>query len=472
MAISDWTSTRYAGSVTNQTHTYGTAAEGDVILITVWRSNAGTSGAQNHATASGFTEVGHHDPTTTWRMIGTTLAKEAGASEPTSVNLDWTATDGESNQVITSAIIPAADISSFVVAFQENSSTNWTFPSDSGSLANNIHTAATQRNTDISSLLYPSGDTNITHSVINWRNGGISLSGGNTAASTFPISNAGVAATISWDDAATGPTTSVSSFADGAKVTPEALSDFDVAVSGITGTCTSVNYQLVRDSDGYYWNFAGSWVAGVNTYGATVSETSGFTQNFTNGPTTLTEGAAYTLQTQALDTAGTSAFVDRTFTVGTWEYTDPITVYANALPVVTTCTGLEVDQVLNPLQPLPSFTFTTTASDNDIKGVHFRLKDVTDNTFWNATTGAWQGGAAFNYGPTGTNTSPYNYTFEHNVDSILLPQTLPIDHTFQLAAWPRDNVTTTWGTGIEVYSFYTDVAWCQAGVVLRSGMVP
>ncbi len=116
---SGFKSERYSGDATNRDHTLGASTTaGDVILVAVWRSNGATTGAQTHATSAGFTEVGHHDPASTFRMIGTVLRKTAVGGE-TTINFDWVSTDGENNQVIESVVVSGVDPSSFVVAFDE-----------------------------------------------------------------------------------------------------------------------------------------------------------------------------------------------------------------------------------------------------------------------------------------------------------------------------------------------------------------
>ena len=220
VSFSNLNATRFPGSATSRTASLGTTPNaGDIIVVFIGRANgAGGAASFDVANASGYDLVGHEDPAGTFRQISTVLKRLSDGTE-TDVTVNFNQPTGsevgdDSNQVIGTAIVSGADYASVSVVFdQENNSTQWTFPGDS--LDANLHFGSSHNDEDISSLMYPAGDTQIAHSNVAFTHGGLAVSGGNTQSGTFTGTPNGTFGTISFSEDVPAVKLSLTAPADG-----------------------------------------------------------------------------------------------------------------------------------------------------------------------------------------------------------------------------------------------------------------
>lgn len=404
--FTSWTATRYSGDASSRSHNVGSPSAGDKIVVFVFRGNAGTTGTQNHATSSGFTELDHVDPGGAYRMIGTVLEKTAVGTEG-SITFDWTAIDGEPDQVICSVIVTGADNGSFVASLLDANSTTWTYPADT--LDNSIHAGATHQDTDISSDMYPTDDTNITHSTVGWRNGGIALSGGNRPSQTFSASQGGAFGTVSFDDGATTLTSDVTTFTENEVLQPNTA--LGVVSASVTGGASNIKqYEYVLDdlTNTLTWN-GSAWVAGAGSAllsadGLDIATPTSVAYTFT-GLTDIGETVSYAVRVRAKDQSNVwGSQSTRLFSSGTWKDAANITFTAlGASPPSGTITNPS-DNERKTNASTAGFTITGTATsaastvtdvDISIDGGGLLAASNTGTNFstWSRATGALSVGA-------------------------------------------------------------------------------
>lgn len=383
LIFSNLTSERFQGSATSRTVTFpSTPSAGDSIVVSVWRSNGNNSGLFDRATAAGYSELAHHDPLEIFRMIGTVLTREAVGNE-TDVTVAFNsptgaeAPDGEEHQVISVAFISGGVHSSLVAQIEDDSSTQWNFPADQ--LDGSLHIGATQESVDISTLMYPAGDTQITHSqVVGFRNGGISVSGGNIASGVFPEVVNGAFGTVSVSQASTAPVTDVSvswvGVPDGQEVQPDTVvNQLNVLVDAPNSDIASVTYSIERSDGAFYDPVSDSFIAGFRESTVTLPSGVPATRNlFMSGESfAILEGQTYTYRVTALNVDGmTSDEAVATVVGGVWD---------NA-PDITFTTADNSDLTINdltPQTPTQNYTFTGNAPAN-AQDLRLRIVDVTN----------------------------------------------------------------------------------------------
>lgn len=328
-------SVRYQGIDTTLSHPLAfDSTAGATLILQVWQSNGSELGEFAHATVTNhdFVEVAHHDPSSQFRNIGTTLKRVLDGTE-TVLDIDITPSGdqiakGNSKVNISTMRVVDADFDSIVGVFTDVTSSMWTYPPDQ--LDGNLHVNITQSDHDVSESAYPAGDTLISHSEIAFDNNGISVSGGGTVSGTHSNSANGVVGTISMSDLV-APRASFVSVEDGTEIQPDyPVTELVVSVDSPTDI-NSLEWRLQRQSDDLFWD-GETWVADAFFRDETIAGSNlPVTHSIDGGPTfdgrlILEEGETYTFTVNGEDSNGlvgptTTAVV----TAGIWEFSDPVT---------------------------------------------------------------------------------------------------------------------------------------------------
>jgi len=327
VTASNLESTRFPGSGTTATHAFPSSpAAGDTIVVVVKRSTGGNGGEQfAQATSAGYQARGHHQSDNNFRGIFTILTKTSDGTE-VDVQLDWTPSgaevDSESNVVVSSAFL-SGGVGQIQVQFDDFVTTSGvSYPDDA--LDFNLHSALVIQDEDTSGTLYGPSDTQIAHSAIGFRNGGIAVSGGTGDNGPFTNQVTGTLATISFAEA--GPTAQVTSITDGEELQPGTIiTSITVDVDSPT-SADWIDLTITRDSDGLQWDNATSSFtsSAVNSFSVTNALPS--TEALAISGFDIGEGESYTLVASARETGQLSGASDEVgFSSGVWQYAEEVT---------------------------------------------------------------------------------------------------------------------------------------------------
>lgn len=401
----------HLGQPTSITHAFGqTPDAGKVIIVFVGRGND-SGGARDHASAAGYTELAHGDPTLGFTGIGTLLAKVADGTEANVVISSNSPTgaevaDGDAGVSVASAFVNA-DFGSLVatVSEEDNGSTAWTFAA-LGGLDGGLHFYSSNQPEDLSAAgydVFPSGDTQQQHhdTTSIYRVGGIAVAGANTTSSGDPFATgtSAVIATVAFNEATSGPTSTIDLPAENAELEPETNIEFESTITASGEDIDEVEYEIVRSSDGHYLQSStGTWAAAAAVIGYTPPspESSPFGFNVST-LTPIDENETYSLRVRASGTVNGFGAWSTTRQFSGWEWDDgtPVTATteaANSAPTVVTAPSI-IGTQLAAGAPFPDVTFTYDDDSGRLGSGSIRLRRESDQMYWNFTTGQWQVGA-------------------------------------------------------------------------------
>jgi len=407
-------SVRYQGIDTSLSHPLAfDSVAGATLILQVWQSNGSQLGEFAHATVTNhdFVEVAHHDPSSQFRNIGTTLKRVLDGTE-TVLDIDITPSGpqvakGNSKVNVSTMRVVDADFDSIVGEFTDVTSSMWTYPPDQ--LDGNIHVNITQSDNDVSVSAYPAGDILISHSEIAYDNNGISLSGGGTVSGTHTASSNGVVGTISMSDLV-APRASFVSVQDGTEIQPDyPVTELVVSVDSPTDINNLV-WRLQRQSDDLFWD-GETWVSAAFFRDETIAGAAlpVLAHSIDGGPTfdgrlILEGGDTYTFTVNGEDSNGlvgptTTAVV----TTGVWEFSDPVsfTTFLAEPELVNDSVTLvmngfvDVDVTANDTNVAPGFELSIQAAPAN--GVAFINEDGPVPTIVYTPDGNYFGPDSFEY---------------------------------------------------------------------------
>lgn len=156
---------------------------GDVIVIGLFRSTGNNSNSPYDAmTSSGFTLLVNHAPAGSYDMFGSILYKESNGTETGAITISSGGDAGEPDSVIFGWVFGGGDPATITSDLDDGSVTSPTYPT--ATLDKTVHIIMSQSNVNVGTD-FPTGDTDVTGSTVDWRNGAIATAGGNTSSGTF-----------------------------------------------------------------------------------------------------------------------------------------------------------------------------------------------------------------------------------------------------------------------------------------------